>query len=474
MPEAPSRSRKTYAAGTTTKRPCGHGCRRSCRRACPGCPWPCRRRPDLVAVLATGLVVGERRLPCRCRRRSCRRACPRRPGHRVLGLVEEAAHAHSSSGPVRRFVERGLGVLLLLAGRSSRSRRVGQLGVVLARRLASHVVAVGSSFSSGTGAVMFATLCHMPDAARARPPADRGRRRRDRVRQDRTSPSTSPSASAARWSTPTRCRSTAAWTSVRRSCRSPSVAASRTTCSTRSTSATPPRWRSSRAGRARPSPTCAPPAGPRCWSAARRSTRGRSWTASSSPATDDAVRARLEEELAERRARPPCTSGSARSTPRRPTGCWSRTAAARSARSRSSRSPAGPTAPRLPTLEYADPHTIQIGVDIDRPTLDARIARRVDLMFDAGLRRRGRAAARPRAWPTGGPRRSRSATARWSPYLRGELSLDEARQRTDLRDPAVRAASGRLVPQGPADRLAAVRRPRPGRAGGVGGARSIL
>ena len=39
----------------------------------------------------------------------------------------------------------------------------------------------------------------------------------------------------------------------------------------------------------------------------------------------------------------------------------------------------------LPTLEYADPRTVQIGVDIDRPTLDERIARRVEAMFAAGF-----------------------------------------------------------------------------------------
>lgn len=39
----------------------------------------------------------------------------------------------------------------------------------------------------------------------------------------------------------------------------------------------------------------------------------------------------------------------------------------------------------LPPQTYHDPDTIQIGVDIDRPTLDERIARRVDLMFEAGL-----------------------------------------------------------------------------------------
>ena len=39
----------------------------------------------------------------------------------------------------------------------------------------------------------------------------------------------------------------------------------------------------------------------------------------------------------------------------------------------------------LPQLEYVDPQTIQFGVEIDRPTLDARIERRVDHMFEAGL-----------------------------------------------------------------------------------------
>ena len=48
-------------------------------------------------------------------------------------------------------------------------------------------------------------------------------------------PLTSPSGSAARSSTPTRCSSTAAWTSAPRNCPSPSAAASRTTSSTCST-----------------------------------------------------------------------------------------------------------------------------------------------------------------------------------------------------------------------------------------------
>ena len=44
-----------------------------------------------------------------------------------------------------------------------------------------------------------------------------------------------------------------------------------------------------------------------------------------------------------------------------------------------------PYSARLPRQEYVDPLTVQIGVDIDRPTLDDRIARRVDDMFASGF-----------------------------------------------------------------------------------------
>jgi tRNA dimethylallyltransferase len=39
----------------------------------------------------------------------------------------------------------------------------------------------------------------------------------------------------------------------------------------------------------------------------------------------------------------------------------------------------------LPEPAYADPATVQVGVDIDRPTLDARIAARVERMWQQGL-----------------------------------------------------------------------------------------
>src|SRR6478752_2709037 len=83
----------------------------------------------------------------------------------------------------------------------------------------------------------------------------------------------------------------------------------------------------------------------------------------------------------------------------------------------------------LPRLEYDDPHTAQIGVDIDRPTLDERIERRVGLMFDNGfvaeverLLDEGLADGRTASVAIG----YREVMA----HLRGELTLDEARQRT--------------------------------------------
>lgn len=88
-----------------------------------------------------------------------------------------------------------------------------------------------------------------------------------------------------------------------------------------------------------------------------------------------------------------------------------------------------PYSASLPQLEYADPLTLQIGVDIDRPTLDARIDRRVREMYDGGLveeverlldlgLERGRTASRAIGY--------REAAA----YLRGEIGLEDAVLRT--------------------------------------------
>ena len=83
----------------------------------------------------------------------------------------------------------------------------------------------------------------------------------------------------------------------------------------------------------------------------------------------------------------------------------------------------------LPQLEYVDARTIQVGVEIDRPTLDARIERRVDHMFEAGLvdeveRLLGEGLAEGRTASRAIGYREVAA------YLSGDLSLDEARERT--------------------------------------------
>lgn len=88
-----------------------------------------------------------------------------------------------------------------------------------------------------------------------------------------------------------------------------------------------------------------------------------------------------------------------------------------------------PYSASLPELEYADPRSVQIGLLIDRPTLDVRIEQRVSEMFEAGfvdeVRRlldeglaEGLTARRAIGY--------RDVVA----HLAGDLSLDDARQRT--------------------------------------------
>ncbi len=88
-----------------------------------------------------------------------------------------------------------------------------------------------------------------------------------------------------------------------------------------------------------------------------------------------------------------------------------------------------PFSASLPHLEYVDPLSLQIGLAIDRPTLDARIEERVAAMFAAGLvgeverlldegLAEGRTASRAIGY--------REVMA----HLAGELTLDEARERT--------------------------------------------
>ncbi len=83
----------------------------------------------------------------------------------------------------------------------------------------------------------------------------------------------------------------------------------------------------------------------------------------------------------------------------------------------------------LPTLEYADPNTVQIGVDIDRPTLDARIEQRVDGMFAAGLVEEVRRLLEA-GLAQGRTAREAIGYRQVAAYLAGDLTLDEAREKT--------------------------------------------
>ncbi|MCM0620180.1 tRNA (adenosine(37)-N6)-dimethylallyltransferase MiaA [Nocardioides bruguierae] len=83
----------------------------------------------------------------------------------------------------------------------------------------------------------------------------------------------------------------------------------------------------------------------------------------------------------------------------------------------------------LPRLEYALPGAVQVGVDIDRPTLDARIEQRVEQMFADGFvdeveRLLGEGLAEGR---TAGRAIGYREVA---DHLAGVLSLEEAKERT--------------------------------------------
>ncbi|WP_181312531.1 tRNA (adenosine(37)-N6)-dimethylallyltransferase MiaA [Nocardioides campestrisoli] len=88
-----------------------------------------------------------------------------------------------------------------------------------------------------------------------------------------------------------------------------------------------------------------------------------------------------------------------------------------------------PFSASLPRLEYVDPATVQVGVDIDRPTLDARIQQRVAQMFDQGF-----VAEVERLLDEGledGLTASRAIGYREvAAALRGELTLAQAQERT--------------------------------------------
>lgn len=146
------------------------------------------------------------------------------------------------------------------------------------------------------------------------------------------------------------------------------------------------------------------------------------------PGTDDAVRARLEAELAEagpaalhERLRRVDPEAAARILPDN----GRRVVRALEVVEITGR----PFSASLPQPAYVDPLTVQIGVDIDRPTLDARIEQRVAEMFSAGLVEEvGRLLA---AGLAEGRTASRAIGYReTAAHLAGELTLAEAREQT--------------------------------------------
>lgn len=88
-----------------------------------------------------------------------------------------------------------------------------------------------------------------------------------------------------------------------------------------------------------------------------------------------------------------------------------------------------PFAATLPSPTYADPATVQIGVDIDRPTLDARIAARVERMWEQGLVEEVRALA-DRGLREGLTANRALGYRQVLAFLDGEISEEEAREQT--------------------------------------------
>ncbi|MFD1947762.1 tRNA (adenosine(37)-N6)-dimethylallyltransferase MiaA [Nocardioides aestuarii] len=83
-----------------------------------------------------------------------------------------------------------------------------------------------------------------------------------------------------------------------------------------------------------------------------------------------------------------------------------------------------PFSATLPRLEYADPHSLQVGVDIDRPTLDERIEQRVRQMIDDGL-----VAEVERLGTLGRTAATAIGYREAAAHLRGELTAEEMRER---------------------------------------------
>jgi tRNA dimethylallyltransferase len=88
-----------------------------------------------------------------------------------------------------------------------------------------------------------------------------------------------------------------------------------------------------------------------------------------------------------------------------------------------------PFAATLPEREYLDPESLQIGIDIDRPTLDGRIAERVRRMFEEGLVDEVRRLL-DAGLEEGRTARTAIGYREVTSYLHGEVSLEEAVEQT--------------------------------------------
>ena len=111
----------------------------------------------------------------------------------------------------------------------------------------------------------------------------------------------------------------------------------------------------------------------------------------------------------------------------------------------------------LPEHRYRLPDVVQIGIAVDRPTLDARIAARVDAMWAAGFVEEVRRLA------ASGLRNSLTASRALGyrqvlRYIDGEISESRSSRSHHRWHSKVRSPPGVVVPQGWADRLAALRR----------------
>lgn len=88
-----------------------------------------------------------------------------------------------------------------------------------------------------------------------------------------------------------------------------------------------------------------------------------------------------------------------------------------------------PFSASLPRLEYAAAGTVQIGIDIDRATLDLRIGSRVAAMFDAGLVQEVERLL-DAGLAQGRTAREAIGYRQVAAYLRGETTLDQAQEET--------------------------------------------